>query len=194
MNSARLTHHQSTDSIDIFGFWLYIMTDCVLFASLFAVFVVLHHTGAFGPCLKPLIDLKYVLGETFFLLASNFTFGLATVASYKNIRWLIVSLLTLTFLFGSGFVGMEIHEFFQLANKGYIWTASGAASAFFALVGTHGLHVIFGLLWIFVLVIQYLYFGSNIMNRRLTYLGMFWNFLDIVWIFLFTIIYLMGAL
>ena len=103
--------------------------------------------------------------------------------------------LILTFLLGAGFVGMEINEFVHLAHEGYQWTISGAASSFFVLVGTHGLHVSIGLLWILVMIIQVPYFGLNKMtHRRLTYLGMFWNFLDIVWIFLFTIVYLMGAM
>lgn len=192
--SAEL-HHHDADATDILGFWLYIMTDCLLFAALFAAFAVLHHPGVFGPAFKPYVDLKYVLGETFFLLGSNLTFGLATIASYKNKQSLIVGFLILTFILGAGFVTMEINEFYHLAHEGYTWHTSGGASAFFALVGTHGLHVSFGLLWILVLTIQFMFFGNNkMMHRRMTYLGMFWNFLDIVWIFLFTIVYLMGAM
>ena len=185
----------SAESRDVLGFWLYIMTDCILFASLFAVFVVLHHPGAYGPSMKPLINLKYVLGETLFLLASNFTFGLAIIASYKNMRNMVVFCLGLTFLFGLAFVLMEVYEFYEFSHLGFSWTTSGASASFYALVGTHGLHVLFGLIWIVVLMVQFFYFGmNNMMQKRMTYLGMFWNFLDIVWIFLFTIVYLMGAM
>lgn len=188
-------HHHDSDATDVLGFWLYIMTDCILFAALFAAFVVLHHPGAYGPALKPLIDLKYVLAETFFLLGSNLTFGLASIASYQNRHRHVVLFLILTFILGAAFVGMEVNEFYHLAHEGYRWTTSGSASAFFALVATHGLHVSFGLLWIAVMIAQCWRYGINgTMARRLTYLGMFWNFLDIVWIFLFTIVYLMGAM
>ena len=195
MNTEITLHHHNADATDVFGFWLYIMTDCLLFASLFAAFVVLHYKGAFGPDFKQFIDLKYVLGETFLLLGSNFTFGMASIAGYKDKRGLMIFFLLLTFVLGAGFVGMEVNEFFHLAGEGYSWKTSGAASAFFTLVGTHGLHVSFGLLWILILMIQFIHFGNNqIMRRRMTYLGMFWNFLEIVWVFLVSIVYLMGAM
>jgi cytochrome o ubiquinol oxidase subunit III len=187
--------HHDTDSIDIFGFWLYIMTDCILFGSIFAVYLVLHFPGAYGPALKPLIDLYYVLGETMFLLLSNFAFGLAILASYKDKNKLTIALLSLTFILGSAFIIMEVNEFIHLVHLGYKWDVSGAASAFFTLVATHGLHVFFGLTWIIILMAQLAKFGlTAIMQRRLTYLGLFWNFLDIVWIFVFTIVYLLGAI
>jgi cytochrome o ubiquinol oxidase subunit III len=199
MSQAHATdhhHHQNeADSIDVFGFWIYIMTDCILFASLFAAFLVLHHPGAYGPAFKPHINLPYVLGETFFLLASNFTFGLSILSLYKNKTKWVSMLLAFTFILGAGFVGMEINEFFTLVHEGYSWHVSGGASAFFVLVATHGFHVSVGLLWICIMLIQLGKFGITAhTKRRLTYLGLFWNFLDIVWIFLFTIVYLMGAL
>lgn len=194
-HAAELVHQEHADSMDVFGFWLYIMTDCVLFASLFAVYVVLHHPGAYGPALKPLIDLKYVLIETFTLLASNLTFGIAMLFSYKNKVFPVQLFLALTFLFGAAFVGMEVNEFHHLVQEGYSWKTSGAASAFFTLVGTHGLHVAFGLLWILVTCMQIPFLGlKRTMKRRLVYLGLFWNFLDVVWIFVFSIVYLMGAI
>lgn len=192
---SNLTAHHDTDSIDVFGFWLYIMTDCLLFGSLFAAYLVLHYPGAYGPALKPLIDLYYVLGETMFLLLSNFAFGLAILASYKSRNSLTISLLMLTFALGAAFIVMEVNEFVHLVHLGYKWDVSGAASAFFTLVATHGLHVFFGLVWIMIAMAQLAKFGLNgVMQRRLTYLGLFWNFLDIVWIFVFTVVYLLGAL
>ena len=189
-------HHQNEmDSIDVFGFWLYIMTDCILFATLFAAYVVLHHPGAYGPALKPHIDLYYVLGETFFLLGSNLTFGMSILSLYKNNMQRVRLWLIITFILGAGFVGMEVNEFIMLVHEGYSWTSSGAASAFFTLVGTHGLHVSIGLLWIIITIFQLSKFKiCSTMKKRMTYLGMFWNFLDIVWIFLFTVVYLMGAM
>ena len=195
MSHAHALHEAQADSNDVLGFWLYIMTDCILFASLFATYFVLHHPNAYGPALKPLIDLKYVLVETGFLLASNFSFGMSILSSYRDNRRAVIGFLMLTFMLGACFVGMEVYEFLHLAREGYNPTVSGAASAFFTLVGTHGLHVSFGLLWIAIMIIQLPIMGLNrITKKRLTYLGLFWNFLDIVWIFVFTFVYLMGAL
>ena len=188
-------HHHEADEIDVFGFWLYIMTDCVLFASLFAAFVVLHYKGAYGPDFKQFIELPYVLGETFFLLASNLTFGMAMICMNRNNKPWVQLWLVLTAVFGFGFVAMEIYEFVHLIHLGYSPQVSGAASAFFTLVGTHGCHVSFGLLWIVIMIAQVARFGfTPFIKKRLTYLGLFWNFLDIVWIFLFTVVYLMGAI
>jgi cytochrome o ubiquinol oxidase subunit III len=188
-------HHAETDSTDVFGFWLYIMTDCILFASLFATFLVLNFPGAPGPALKNYVDLFGVLIETFFLLASNFTFCLAMLNLYQNKLIKVQAWLAISFLLGASFVFMEVTEFRHLANEGFRWDVSGKASSFFTLVGTHGLHVSSGLLWILIMIIQIpLLKDTRIILRRMTYLGLFWNFLDIVWIFVFTIVYLMGAL
>ncbi len=159
------------------------------------MFLVLNHPGAYGPSFKKFIELPYVLGETFFLLASNFTFGLSILSMYKGKIQAVRLWLILTFLLGAGFVFMEIHEFIHLTHVGFGWRVSGAASSFFTLVGAHGLHVTLGLLWILVMIFQIPSMKiTNITKRRMTYLGMFWNFLDIVWIFIFTVVYLMGAL
>lgn len=195
MTKSAVLHEHNSDEIDIFGFWLYIMTDCILFASLFAVFIVLNSPGAYGPPLKHYINLYYVLGETMFLLFSNLTFGIAIIASYSNRASLTNLFLLFTLFLGACFLGMEINEFINLVNEGYDWTISGTASAFFTLVATHGLHVFFGLLWIVISIIQVAYMGlTSTTNRRLTYLGLFWNFLDIVWIFVFSFVYIYGVL
>jgi cytochrome o ubiquinol oxidase subunit III len=197
MNVANTVNHHELENnaIDVFGFWLYIMTDCILFGALFAAYIVLHQPGSYGPSLKPLIDLYYVLGETVVLLLSNFSFGLAILESYKNRKGSTIILLCITFILGATFITMEIKEFIHLVNVGYNWQVSGAASAFFTLVATHGLHVFFGLLWIALTILQIHTIGLNAaMHKRLTYLGLFWNFLDIVWIFVFTVVYLLGAI
>ena len=192
---AAVDRHHNADATDVFGFWLYIMTDCILFASLFSTFLVLHYPGAVGPPLKPLINLPYVLIETFLLLGSNFTFYLSVFGINKNKLPAAIFWLILTFSLGAGFIGMEVREFIHLNAEGYNWHVSGAASAFFTLVGTHGFHVTMGLLWVLIMIIQlHIRKISSDTTRRMVYLGLFWNFLDIVWIFLFTIVYLMEAI
>ena len=195
MSDSHALHQHESDNRDVLGFWLYIMTDCLLFATLFATFFVLHHPGAYGPSFKPFVDLKYVFIESMCLLFSNFTFGMAVLAQYKQkMVWFMVFMVA-TLILGGCFVGMEINEFHHLALEGYSWHVSGAASSFFTLVGTHGLHVTFGLIWILSLVIQVALFGFNpSIKRRIVYLGIFWNFLEIVWIFVYTMVYLRGVL
>jgi len=188
-------HHHDSDSTDVFGFWMYILTDCILFGCLFATFLVLNNPGYPGPALKDHINLQDVLMETFLLLVSNLTFCLAILNLYQNKLRKVQLWLGMTFLLGAGFITLEINEFIHLANEGFRWDVSGAISSFFTLVGTHGLHVGFGLLWILLMIIQLPLIKSNhALRRRMTYLGLFWNFLDIVWVFVFTIVYLMGAI
>lgn len=193
-----MEHVESTiDPKDIFGFWIYILTDCILFATLFAAFIVLnspfsHHIV--GPTLRSYINIDYALIETFMLLTSNFTFGLAVLAFDKGDIRKALHRLTMTFILGLVFVCMELHEFWQLAHDGFGWWVSASASSFFALVGTHGLHVSFGLLWIAIFMIQLMMFKDNlVMRKRIIYLGLFWNFLDVIWIFVFSIVYLVGV-
>ena len=188
-------HHHDADATDVFGFWLYILTDCILFASLFATFIVLNNPGSPGPALKGYINLRDILIETFLLLGSNFTYCLAVLGLYENKIWKVQLWLATTFLLGASFVTMEIQEFIHLADEGFRWDVNAQASSFFTLVGTHGLHVSFGLIWILVMIWQLPAMKiTHITKRRMTYLGLFWNFLDIVWIFVFTIVYLLGAI
>lgn len=188
-------HHHNTDAMDVFGFWVYILTDCLLFATLFATYAVLHNSTFGGPALKQLISLHYVFVETLFLLASSFTYGIAMLAFYKNKNSQVILWLLITFICGLSFVVMEVNEFISLCHEGHSWHNSAALSAFFTLVGTHGLHVSFGLLWMLIMMIQLIKLKNNpSLGRRLTYLGLFWHFLDIVWIFVFTIVYLMGVI
>lgn len=196
-NEATLAegHHHESDSTDVFGFWMYILTDCILFGALFATFLVLNNPGHPGPVLKSYVNLQDVLIETALLLVSNFTFCLAILNLYQDKLHKVQIWLGITLLLGAGFITMEVTEFIHMANAGFRWDVSGAISSFFTLVGTHGLHVSFGLLWILVMIIQLPLIKLNhVKRRRMTYLGLFWNFLDIVWIFVFTIVYLMGAI
>lgn len=187
--------HHDQDQMDVLGFWMYIMTDCILFATLFATFAVMHNNTYGGPPLGQLFSLPYVFGETLFLLFSNLTFGFAILSMYKEKQSALIGWLIVTMILGLGFVLMEVHEFMELAREGHGWWTSGAMSSFYALVATHGLHVSFGLLWMLILVFQLFRFKVNkTMKRRLTYLGLFWNFLDIVWIFVFTVVYLIPSI
>ncbi|HEV2412528.1 MAG TPA: cytochrome o ubiquinol oxidase subunit III [Candidatus Saccharimonadales bacterium] len=187
--------HQEADSRATFGFWVYIMTDCVLFASLFAAFAVLRNNTYGGPPGGLLFSLPYILTETLALLTSSFTCGLGILAANQKKKNLTLFWFGVTFLLGAFFVGLELHEFAKLVHDGDSWRRSGFLSSYFTLVATHGLHVSMGLLWMIVMGFQVATRGlvrSTV--RRLTLLSMFWHFLDIVWIFIFTIVYLLGAL
>lgn len=178
-----------------FGFWVYLMTDCILFATLFATYAVLHNNTFGGPSGRELFDLPFVLVETLILLTSSFTCGIAMLAMQRTAKKAVLVSLLITGLLGAAFLGMEIFEFSQLASEGNSWRRSGFLSAFFTLVGTHGLHIATGLVWMTVLGVQILRRGLTVhTTRRLTLLSMFWHFLDIVWIFIFTLVYLLGAL
>jgi cytochrome o ubiquinol oxidase subunit 3 len=179
----------------VFGFWVYLMTDCILFGTLFATYVVLRNSTYGGPSGRDLFDLSFVLGETLILLISSFTCGLAMLAAHSNHRKKVFGWIGISFLLGIAFLTMELKEFIHLASQGNSWQRSGFLSAFFTLVGTHGLHITAGLLWMVFLVAEIAYKGLiGVTLKRLTCLSMFWHFLDVVWIFIFTIVYLMGVI
>lgn len=183
------------DSKTFFGFWIYLMTDCILFACLFATYAVLHSGTAGGPTSKEIFDLPYALVETFLLLTSSFASGIAMMKVGPSHKYRVLGWFFVTFLLGAGFVGMEIHEFAGLVKEGNSWERSGFLTAFFTLVGTHGFHVSIGLLWMLIYMVQVWHFGltQNVL-RRLICLKLFWHFLDVVWIFILTFVYLMGVL
>jgi cytochrome o ubiquinol oxidase subunit 3 len=178
----------------VFGFWVYLMTDCVLFATLFATYAVLRGNTFGGPGGSQLFHLPQILLETLLLLTSSFTAGLATLSAHQGNKRLVILFLGLTFLLGAAFLGLELTEFRALVADGNSWQRSGFLSAFFTLVGTHGLHISVGLIWMGTMMVQILTRGLTPGTvRRLTLLSLFWHFLDIIWIFIFTIVYLMGA-
>ena len=171
------------------------MTDCILFASIFATFAVLSNSYAGAPTGKELFELPYVFGETMLLLISSLTYGLAVLALRKGNKTHVIGWLAVTFLLGAGFIGMELFEFHHLIAEGNGPSRSAFLSAFFTLVGTHGLHVFCGLIWMLVMVLQVTKKGlTPAVNTRLMCLSLFWHFLDLVWIGVFTIVYLMGVL
>lgn len=179
----------------VFGFWIYLMTDCVLFASLFATFAVLHNNTFGGPGAATLFSLPYALTETLILLTSSFSMGLAMLAMHRRQKNSVLVWLAATFLLGIIFLLLEVNEFHHLAVAGDSWRRSGFLSAFFTLVGTHGLHITSGLVWIGLMRVRIAKHGLSAVNiRRMTMLSLFWHFLDVVWIFIFSIVYLMGAL
>ncbi|VVE44614.1 cytochrome o ubiquinol oxidase subunit III [Pandoraea pneumonica] len=187
--------HHDTGGNTIFGFWVYLMTDLVLFAGLFATFAVLRDSSAGGPTGKELFDLKFVLVETFILLFSSITYGFAMVGLHGGKKGTVMGWLAVTWLLGAAFVGMELYEFHHLILEGAGPQRSAFLSSFFALVGTHGLHVASGLLWMAVLMFQIGKKGLTSTNTtRLQCLSLFWHFLDVVWIGVFTVVYLMGAM
>lgn len=185
--------HNSHTEMKTFGFWIYLMSDLVLFSILFATFAVLGKNYAGGPGPKQLFDLPYLFVETMFLLISSFTFGLSMVAMQHQKTRMVLTGLGISFLLGLGFLVMEIHEFYGLIMAGHGPDASAFLSSFFTLVGTHGTHVSFGLIWMVVLMIQVITKGlSSGVRSRLIRLSLFWHFLDIVWVGVFTFVYLLG--
>lgn len=177
------------------GFWMYLMSDCLIFAVLFAVYGVLGRAYAGGPTPAELFDLPLVALNTSMLLLSSITFGFAMIAMGEDRRAATLKWLGVTGLFGLAFLGIEMYEFAHLFHEGATPQRSAFLSSFWTLVGTHGLHVAFGLLWLVVLMVQVGKRGLVEANRRrLQCLGMFWHFLDVVWIGVFTFVYLLGVL
>ena len=177
------------------GFWIYLMTDCVLFAALFATFAVLRGNTAGGPSGLEIFDLPFVLVETMLLLTSSFTIGMALLGSVRGYHKQTIFWLIATFALGVAFLSMELYEFNMLVAEGSSWQQSGFLSAYFTLVGAHGLHIAVGLLWMAVLLIRLVHFKFRKTDiNRLALLGLFWHFLDVVWIFIFTIVYLVGGM
>lgn len=192
---SQLINNSPADSRNIFGFWIYLMTDCILFATLFATFAVLRNNTYGGPSGHELFSLNFVMSETIILLTSSFTCGLAVLAAKHDDRKQAIFWFAVTFLLGLAFLILEITEFRHLYYEGNSWRRSGFLSAFFTLVGTHGLHITAGLIWMFVMITKMTKQGLRAANqRRLVMLSLFWHFLDVIWIFIFTIVYLLGAI
>lgn len=171
------------------------MSDCVLFASLFAAYAVLHTATAGGPAPADIFDTRFVLLETLILLTSSFMSGLAAVFAERGRQARTWLFLLATFVLGACFLGLELHEFSALVAEGFGWQRSAFLSSFFTLVGTHGLHIFSGLLWLSALFLYMAVRGLTPQAvRRIAYFSLFWHFLDIVWIFIFTIVYLIPLL
>ncbi|MCZ2328037.1 cytochrome (ubi)quinol oxidase subunit III [Bartonella sp. F02] len=208
-------HHHDNSSTMIFGFWVYILSDLILFATLFSSFAVFSASYGEGKAGNEFINLNFVLGETAILLLSSITYGFVMVQTHKGNLAGVRFWMFLTFLLGACFIGMEIYEFHELLSEVFYYDSRAYAgidvatglpifgkevlsaywSAFFALVGTHGLHVSAGLLWMIVMFFHLRRCGLDQDNRtRLACLSIFWHLLDIVWVGVFTMVYLLGAL
>lgn len=187
-------HHDASGDT-IFGFWLYLMTDCLLFASFFATYAVLFMNTAGGVSGKDIFELDFVAVETAALLISSITFGFSMIAAQRQKKGWTLNWLLITFCLGASFIAMELYEFTHLIEHGNGPQGSAFLSSFFALVGLHGLHVTAGLIWMTVMMIEVARRGlGNATVTRLSCLSLFWHFLDIVWICVFTVVYLMGAM
>ena len=190
-----LAHEPHPENGTSLGFWLYLMSDCLIFAALFATYGVLGRSYAGGPGGAELFDLGLVALNTAFLLMSSITFGFAMLQKQKKNVGGTQLWLAITGLLGLAFLVVELYEFYHLIHNGHTAQSSAFLSAFFTLVGTHGLHVTFGLIWLVTLMIQISKHGLIEANvRRINCLSMFWHFLDVVWIGVFTFVYLMGVL
>jgi cytochrome o ubiquinol oxidase subunit 3 len=186
-------HHPQNGTL--LGFWLYLMSDCLIFASLFAVYGVLGRNYAGGPTGAQLFELPVVALNTALLLLSSITYGFAMLEMQRNGKRAMLAWLAITGLLGAGFIFLELREFLHLIAIGAGPQRSAFLSSFFALVATHGLHVTFGIIWLVTLMVQVGKKGLLPENkRRLMCLSMFWHFLDVVWIGVFSFVYLMGVL
>ncbi|MGE5159227.1 MAG: cytochrome o ubiquinol oxidase subunit III [Gemmatimonas sp.] len=188
-------HEHPEGASTMLGFWIYLMSDCLIFAILFATFGVLGGNYAAGPAPKDLFELPLVAVNTSMLLLSSITYGFAMLSMQKSRIGATQAWLAITGLFGLAFIGIELSEFAHMIHEGATPQRSAFLSSFFTLVGTHGLHVSFGLVWLVTLMTQVWRHGLIEANqRRLMCLSMFWHFLDVVWIGVFTFVYLMGML
>jgi cytochrome o ubiquinol oxidase subunit III len=196
--TAMPSHHEPESDAHAqraLGFWLYLMGDAVIFGLLFMTYSIMVGNIAGGPSGRTLFSLNNAALETALLLVSSTTFGFASLASRAGSRSAVVAWLLLTFVLGAGFVFLEIREFMGMIGAGAGPDRSGFLSAFFTLVGTHGTHVSVGLIWILILSGQVLFKGLSVpVVSRLFRLGLFWHFLDIAWVGIFSVVYLPGLL
>ncbi|MDF2940572.1 MAG: cytochrome o ubiquinol oxidase subunit [Gammaproteobacteria bacterium] len=188
-------HHEDTSSKVVFGFWAYIMTDFIMFAALFATYDVLRNNTYGGIGIGQVANLPFVLTQTLILLASTLTCGFAKAASHNNNKKGVLLWLAVSFVLGLIFASMGLHQLACLVASGSSWQTSAFLSAYFTLIIGHAIHVIVAMLWIVVLMIQFMSQDlSSTMKTRITCLSLFWNFISIVWVFIFIIVYLMGAI
>jgi cytochrome o ubiquinol oxidase subunit 3 len=186
-------HEAEADDRTMFGFWVYLMTDLLMFAVLFAVYAVLRNNTIGSPPASELLSLNIALANTLILLTSSFTCGIAMLAARNGQKNQTIKWFTITLLLGVVFLGVELYEFYELIHEGHSLTVNAFLSSFFVLVGTHGLHITSAIIWLSVALWFVRKRGlTKPMVRKLSLLSLFWHFLDIVWIFIFTVVYLMA--
>lgn len=201
MSQPERVHHEkypdtyhNTYSITVFGFWLYLLTDFIFFGTLFATYAVLRDSTFGGPSAAEILHLPFALAQTLILLISSFAIGLGAASAHRNQKIRTIVFFAISFLLGLIFLGMEWSDFSRLIQSGNSWQRSAFLSAFFTLVGTFAIHMIFALLWAIVLIVPVWREGlTNVSIRRLMCLKMFWQFLNIIWIFIFSFVYIMGV-
>ena len=187
--------HHDQEEMKTFGFWLFLITDVIMFAVLFATFVVLRNNTAGGPTGAELFALPGIIASTFILLTSSFTSGLAVLEMNKGNKNGLILWLGITALLGAAFIYLEVTEFIHLVHEGAAITTSAHWTSFYTLVGAHGLHVTIGLVWMIALMLQLKKRGiTPVTKRKVGIISLFWHFLDVIWIFVFTIVYLMGVM
>lgn len=193
--SKPLEYSTEENSNKIFGFWVFLGAEIPLFATLFTVYFVMVNRFASGPSGSELFEIGPVLMETFLLLSSSFTIGLAVHAMRLGYKKATMVFMAITLLIGLAFVGIEIDEFFTYVHEGATLQTSGFLSSLFVLLGTHGLHVSFGFLWGVGIMIQLWRRGITPATANKTFIfSLFWHFLDVVWIFIFSFVYLKGLM
>jgi cytochrome o ubiquinol oxidase subunit 3 len=179
----------------VFGFWIYLLTDFVMFATIFAVYAVLHKSTFGGPGPKELFNLFPVMIQTWILLLTTFFVSLGGAAAHRKQRASTIVYFLIAFIGGLLFLGLMSHDIALFLKRGASWKISGYMSAYFTLIGTFAVHMIFGLIWTIVLLIPVFCRGVDMVDiRRLTCLRMLWQFLNIVWIFIFSLVYLLGVI
>ncbi|WP_079508950.1 cytochrome aa3 quinol oxidase subunit III [Mesobacillus jeotgali] len=194
VNAALPLEYQTEQNrMNILGFWIFLGAEIVLFATLFGVYGVLSQRYAGGPTQSDIFVVRDVMIQTFLLLTSSFTMGISIYEMRRsNIKGMLMWL-ALTLLLGGGFLFMEVREFIHYVHEGATMQTSAFLSSFFVLLGTHGLHVTIGIGWAILLIIQILKRGLTPVTARKTFIfGLYWHFLDVVWIFIFTFVYLQG--
>ncbi|MDC3415007.1 cytochrome o ubiquinol oxidase subunit III [Terrihalobacillus insolitus] len=188
-------HEHDESSIKTFGFWVFLITDLILFATLFATYTVLRTRYNGGPTGEELFEIPIFVAETFILLTSSFTSGLATLGLKKKNPKIVIGWLIVTAILGLAFIGLEITEFTTLVEEGAAISTSAFLSAFYVLVGTHGIHVSAGIIWMASTIVQLVRSGITEDTEHKTYIvTLYWHFLDVVWIFIFTVVYLIGVM
>ncbi len=187
-------HHDPQD-LKLLGFWIFLVTDVIMFATLFATFIVLRGGTDGGPTGAELLEMNGIIISTFLLLTSSFTSGVAVLAMHQNKIKQMIIWLVITGLLGAGFLYLEVNEFLHLIHEGATLQTSAFWSAFFTLVGTHGVHVTVGLFWMIAIIIQIVRRGLTADTKgKVTVFSLYWHFLDAVWIFLLSIVYLMEVM
>lgn len=177
----------------ILGFWIFLGAETVLFGTLFSAYLALRGNVGDGPAANVLFQLPLVFAATMILLTSSLTSVFAVQAMHHNKVKALIGWLVVTVLLGVSFLGLEIYEFWHYANEGHTFNASAFSSSFYTLVGFHGAHVLFGIVWISLVIWQLARRGLNLTTAPKTYVSaIYWHFIDVVWVFIFTVVYLMG--